>query len=511
MKFLVSSILFLVGASAASNEKSLRTLALQNDGGTPHDTTLDMYGPDLSRRLVARLPNSFKSCPSSYDVSKGDCAAAGKSVGGVLLPQKVKRCFWNWRFFCWYRRVLKLVVGSWDNVPAGCSLQSGTNITYYNTNVNAENTAGYNPVCKASCYFCDRYIFTMFILMTHNSFAVSNEVASPNQNYGVGKQFRDGIRGFNFDIYWNSGKVIMKHGDWHSNVDYSTSVAAIVAEMNKQEYRNEFVLVQFQDDVGSDHLDEVLEPWGDKVIKNFDPNKKLGEYIILGKRVLLTSKYDRASEGMHNYEDLITENNYKWSSTFDDVDFGHRRGPKNSDTSAKMMNHFCGTAGTGSMVSSAIVNKKSRMLYDARTFKKQDYAKDTINVIMIDYYDTGNVFDAQRAIRNGDFNSGCRSDGSLCGIGSTCFECCNKHEYWYSKALTACGKEPCWGDGENCGKGTTCKRCCNGHEYWYGQAMTACGRERCWGHGTRCFKGTSCKRCCKGNSWHWDKYFTACD
>jgi len=509
MKFLLSAILFLVGASAASNEESLLTQALQDDG-TPHDTTLDTYGPNFSRRLVAKLPNSLKSCPSSMHVSYGDCTAAGKSVGGKLRLGKTKRCVW--RFFCYYVYVPKLVVGSWNHVSAGCSLQSNTNYIYYNTKWNAQNTDGYNPVCKASCYFCDKYVYTMFILMTHNSFAVANKVSSPNQNYGVGKQFRDGIRGFNFDIYWENGKIIMKHGGWHSNVDYSTSVAAIVAEMNKPEYRKEFVLVQFEDYVGKKHLDEVLKPWGDKVITNFDPNVKLGHYIIAGKRVLLTSKYEDKSKGMHDYEDLITENNYKWFSALENVDFGLRRGPKNSATSIKMMNHFCGTyPGAGSMVSSAIVNSKSRMLYDARIFKKKDYAKGGINVMVIDYYDTGNVFDAQRAIRSGDFNSGCKSNGSLCGIGSTCFNCCNKHEYWYGKAMTACGKEPCLGDGKLCGIGTTCNRCCSKvHGYWYGKAMTACGRERCWGRGTRCLKGTSCKRCCNGSNWNWRKFFTAC-
>jgi len=364
------------------------------------------------------------------------------------------------------------------------------------------------------CYFCDKHIFTMFILMTHNSYALPEKVGSPNQNYGVGKQFRDGIRGFNFDIYWENGEVVMMHNEdsWHKTVDYATSVAEIVTEMDKPQYRNEFVLVQFEDYVGSAHIDKVLAPWGNKVITNFNPMIKLGDYINAGKRVLLTSKYRWPSKGMHYYEDLITENNYKWYSAFENVDFGLLRGPANSDTSAKMMNHFCGTwPGAGSMVSSAIVNTKSRMLYDARIFKKQYYAKDNINIIMIDYYDTGNVFDAQRSIRSGDYNSGCWSNGALCGIGSTCFECCNKHEYWHSKAFTACGEEPCWGDGSLCGIGTSCNQCCNGHKYWYGKAMTACGQEPCWGYGTRCLAGTSCNACCNGYSWHWGIWFTACD
>lgn len=256
----------------------------------------------------------------------------------------------------------------------------------------------------------------------------------------------------------------MKHGTWDFTVDYNLAVGAIVTEMKKTQYRNEFVLVQFEDHIGSSGIDKVLRPWGDMVITDFDPKIKLGYYIYAGKRVLLTSSYNSKSKGIHRYWNYITENNYGWGSALENVDFGFRRGPTNSDHSAKMMNHFCTGAG-GSMVASAIANKKSRILYDARIFKKQPYAKDTINIIMVDYYETGDVFGAQNSIRSGDFNSGCWSDGSLCGIGSTCFNCCNQHGYWYGKAMTACGQEPCWGAGRVCGKGTTCNACCNGSSW----------------------------------------------
>ena len=52
-------------------------------------------------------------------------------------------------------------------------------------------------------------------------------------------------------------------------------------------------------------------------------------------------------------------------------------------------------------------------------------------------------------------------NGALCGIGTTCDYCSAGYEtYWYGKAMTACGKEPCWGDGTFCGPCTTCNQCC---------------------------------------------------
>lgn len=69
----------------------------------------------------------------------------------------------------------------------------------------------------------------------------------------------------------------------------------------------------------------------------------------------------------------------------------------------------------------------------------------------------------------------CWEDGSICGIGSTCYNCCNGHEWWTSKFFTACGKEPCWGKGTICGAGTTCRECCNGsHCPWYQFGICTC-------------------------------------
>ena len=105
----------------------------------------------------------------------------------------------------------------------------------------------------------------------------------------------------------------------------------------------------------------------------------------------------------------------------------------------------------------------------------------------------------------------CWEAGSVCGIGSTCDECCgNKYTYWYGKAFTACGTEPCWNDGSLCGLGTSCNACCNTSSYWYGKAFTACGKEPCWSDGSTCALGTTCNACCNTAHWWDSKLITAC-
>jgi len=303
-------------------------------------------------------------------------------------------------------------------------------------------------------YFCNKYVHTMFIFMTHNSFAVPFKVASPNQNYGMATQFKDGIRGFSLDVYNKSnGKIYMKHGDL-GLPDYGSNVRSIVEELEKSKNKYEFVLVQFENKLDKDMnfiadtlIPNLLEPWGQYVITNFDPNTRLDEYINMGKRVLLvTDGWEnslRPDKGIHSTTDFITENNYKWFSSAISPPYDFRRGPQRDWTSIKLMNYFCGTwPGLGSMVSSAIVNHKGRMLFHAREFKRQAYAMNQINVMMVDYYDTGNIWPTQVAIRADDFNSGCWGDGAYCGIGTTCWNCCNKYTYWKSRLFTMCGKEP---------------------------------------------------------------------
>jgi hypothetical protein len=66
------------------------------------------------------------------------------------------------------------------------------------------------------------------------------------------------------------------------------------------------------------------------------------------------------------------------------------------------------------------------------------------------------------------------ADGTVCGLGTTCNNCMNEATYWYSKAFTACGTEPCWPSRTICGAGSTCDKCCNGYSWKLDQFFTSC-------------------------------------
>lgn len=293
-------------------------------------------------------------------------------------------------------------------------------------------------------YFCDKYIDDMFILMTHNSYATEGQF--PNQNYPEPQQIRDGIRGFAMDVHEEmNGNIVLEHGELGlSEVDYLQRVQEIVYEMEKPEYRYEFVFIQIEDHLtsGDNGVTKTCEAWGDYLITNFDSNETLGKYIAQGKRVLLMTNngnHVKPELGMHNANQLLAENEYEWQSTDVAPNMDYRRGPTGFQNQryAKMMNYFCqDSLGTGSKMKSAIVNAKARMQCHAQEFKQRSYAENTINIMVIDFYDLGNVFEAQEAIRNGDFGADssacnletCRSSGSGCSAFSSCSTCCGGSE-----------------------------------------------------------------------------------
>lgn len=307
-----------------------------------------------------------------------------------------------------------------------------------------------NAQTQTACqgYFCDKYLDTMFILMTHNSFAVSPDITFPNQNHPEPDQLEAGIRGFSMDVYENDdGTVFMKHGLSPGQVDYEPRVQEILDVLEREEYEQEFVLVQFDD-----HLDtptgvaNACQAWGDKLITNFDINTNLGEYLAQGKQVLLMTNTDshvNAAVGMHNANELLAENAYEWTSTEIGPKMDRRRGPTGGGRYAKMLNYFCTSPqlNAGSWANSAVVNTKARIQCHAQEFKLQSYANGSINVMMIDYYDLPNnqpnALDAQNAIRNGDFGG---QDGSDCIQGS---ETC-KSSGWGCSVLGSCG-DCCYG------------------------------------------------------------------
>lgn len=377
-----------------------------------------------------------------------------------------------------------------------------------------------------SGYFCDKTLDEIFIVGTHNSLALPGRVLAPNQNHGLSKQFADGIRLFNLDLYGSNGNVYTQHGPslrYNPQQEIEELVEAIQNDWEA------FVVIQLQDRMEDTTTRDFFLSWfgdNDMIVTNFNLQEQLGAaYMVHGQRVLIVTDKNAnvdASKGMHSTTQFIVENDYSWNTCYlGSPPMNYRRGDRSTTVrTAKLMNYFCSgpIPGTGDVVASANVNQAHRILEAAREFVQQDYTHNNINMILVDYYDQGNVMEAQARIRagelqnennNNDIDNDCWDDGRACSVDTTCGQCCaSKSSYWYGKAATACGLEPAWPDGTPCQPESSCQACGdNGYyEWWDSKLGHSCGPEPCWSTGEICRSRTTCSNCCAESArcpWYW--------
>lgn len=364
------------------------------------------------------------------------------------------------------------------------------------------------PACDG--YFCDKTLSTMFLFMTHNSYATPDRVWAKNQNSAEGDQFEAGIRGFNFDIYDIDGELSVDHtpnDEVWTPAPYVDSVNQILEKMDRCEHKDEIVVVEFEIKKGGEGTHKLAaEPWGDKVITDFNSSTPFSHYIAKGQRVLLLTNKNISSPsmGMYRRSDHISQNGYEWSCEMNTPDFAYREGPKNDANSAKMMNHFCYTFKLPDESESEKMNDKYVILHNSRIFAKQREFGTFPNIVAVDFYDKGNIWPAQDLIRMGKQYVGDELvDGTVCAAGTSCWKCRGEYSFWTSKTTTACGDESaesCLPEGTACAKGATCNNCCGKtHEYWYSRSANACGSEPCWDDSRVCGRWTSCNACCNSD------------
>lgn len=315
------------------------------------------------------------------------------------------------------------------------------------------------PNCQG--YFCDKTFNSIVIAMTHNTFATPGKVFSPNQHRGIVRQFQDGIRGFNPDLYTAGNNILWTShgGDW--GYDPSSEISALVSELNKPENRYEFIVVQVQDAMNVPTEDKFLRLWGDLLIKNFNSNEKLSKYIERNKRVLvLTGGTANPDKGVHDTKKLIIENEYEWSVcygySYPSQKQRYQKEIENLEVdpgAAVLMNYFCSfVGGTGDPVASAHVNNKDRILSNVETIKGLDYTGGKVNIIQVDYYEKGDVFEALAALGYRPHQIPLNSDprkysriGKEKGLSESCpsgME--NKGLFCYSRHRGRCDLISCW-------------------------------------------------------------------
>ena len=114
-------------------------------------------------------------------------------------------------------------------------------------------SASYRCGDNGNWYFCNLKLNEIHIVMTHNSLSFKRGIAK-NQSRNLVSQFRDGVRGFNFDLYPcpqlgypnpNCDVIWTQHGGLFQDYDPTKEIKALVAELQKSEYRDEVRMMTF--------------------------------------------------------------------------------------------------------------------------------------------------------------------------------------------------------------------------------------------------------------------------
>jgi len=288
-------------------------------------------------------------------------------------------------------------------------------------------------------YFCGKKLNQIHIVMTHNSLSHRNGVAR-NQNYDLVRQFKDGVRGFNLDLYdpdRSDTELWTKHGAGLQSYNPTDQIKKLVAELNKNENRDEVIVIQVQNGKYPNvqrldrprGVDSLTNLFGTLLIQDKDAyldNNSLDLAIHLNERVYLTTDQEGyTSKHFFKSGDVIGENGWDWNncrrtieSNRDEMPIDCRDYPSgikckrtnNGDKPILLMNSFCGRA--------KFANRKCGILGNAERFKNsgnfEGNADNWPNIIMVDRYHYGgsSVFGAQDCLRR---NAVGRDDCKVCG------------------------------------------------------------------------------------------------
>lgn len=149
-------------------------------------------------------------------------------------------------------------------------------------------TAAAPFVCRG--YFCNKYLDTMVILMTHNSLARPWKIFSPNQNKKLVTKFRDGIRDFNFDLFVRKGKLWTKHsGASFHGYNPTDEIRDLIQAVKSKPA--EIILVQLGNNMTHEIARKFFSLFGSMVITKFDSRVPISNFIARQQQVLIvTSK-----------------------------------------------------------------------------------------------------------------------------------------------------------------------------------------------------------------------------
>jgi len=276
-----------------------------------------------------------------------------------------------------------------------------------------------------SDYFCHKKLNEIHIVMTHNSLSYLVGFAR-NQDHSPVNQFRNGVRGFNFDLYPSDRretKIWTRHGWGIQSHNPTDEIQELIAELNLKKNRDEIIVVQLQNGltghrIGTAGIDYLVNLFGTLLIdkkEDYIKGKDLGVAIEKNQRVyLVTNEEANEDKNFFRSPDVIGENRYQWEKCFKRRSNDRKEMPLvcrsdptrqcRGDDAMLLMNHFCGRPNYANQKCRILRN--AQRMHGSRTFRPSRHP----NIIMVDFYDKGDVFGAQQCLRDGNIGgNGCET------------------------------------------------------------------------------------------------------
>lgn len=265
----------------------------------------------------------------------------------------------------------------------------------------AGDTGQAERACNGHASLCDRALPKVAFPATHNGHAALDagfSVFNANHERTMANQLEDGVRAILLDLYEEDGERVLCHGPCslgrtphvEALESFATFLKAHPSEVVILLYEGVSDLAAFEEDYQQSGLRDVVmarqegEPW-----------PTLGESLDAGEQLLVTMNASNPEgDWLHGFYDLGFDTPYDYAS-LDEFSCEVLRGSAEHDLF--LINHWVNTpVGLPSVDNAAEVNQLDVLLDRARAC--ETFYGRIPNLIAVDFYEQGDLFDAVRAL-----------------------------------------------------------------------------------------------------------------
>ncbi len=246
--------------------------------------------------------------------------------------------------------------------------------------------------CNGRRELCDRPYNEVSFATAHNAMNnAEDEWLFPNQDHGISRQLKDGIRAMMLDTYYWQGSTALCHVSCEFGV---LSMAEGLGEIRDFLLANPYEIVSL---LIEDHIlnDATEEAFGAAGLENFlyihDPAAAwptLGEMIHAGTRLVVGTEFSRPPPAWyHHLWDLAWDTPYSFKSA---AEFSCRHNRGSTDNELFLVNHWLSDeVGLPSREGASMVNQYQ--ILGPRVRQCREEAGQQVNFVALDFVSLGDL------------------------------------------------------------------------------------------------------------------------